>query len=82
MNFTSIPVTHEIGAAENIKISQEVLGTPDNAGERTLDPTKHPPGQAVAISNPNPCKFHFDVIFLDPRVLNTQGDPRYANGRH
>ena len=44
---------------------QEVLCVPDDVGEHTLEPTKHPPDGAATHSNPNPCKFRFDVIFLD-----------------
>jgi hypothetical protein len=36
--FTSIPVTHEIGAAGDVKISHIVLGTLDKGGERTFVP--------------------------------------------
>jgi hypothetical protein len=75
MNFLSIPVTHEIRAAEVVKTSQEVLETPNNAGKRTLDPTKHPPGQAVAISNSNPCKFRFDTIFYNPTQFDGLASP-------
>ena len=79
MNFLSIPVTHEIRATGVVKTSQEVLGTPDNAGERTMDPTKHPPGQAVAISNLNPCKFHFKAIIFDPTRFDDLARPLRAN---
>jgi hypothetical protein len=53
-HFASTPVTHEIGAAEGVRISQEVFGVPSNVGERTLEPTKHPPGHAATHSNDDP----------------------------
>ncbi len=71
--FASIPVAHEIGAAGEVKISQKVFG---KVGERTLAPTKHPPDQPVATSNPNPCEFRVDAIFFDPTCFDDPGRPK------
>lgn len=54
----SISLTHKIGAAKSVEASQIAMRMFDNVNERTLDPTKHPPGGAEAHSNDNPCNFN------------------------
>ncbi len=51
--FASIPVTHEIGTAGEVKIGQYMFNILGKANERTLGPTKHPPGHAATYLNDN-----------------------------
>lgn len=55
--FTSNPITHEIGAAEDAETGQHVLNTLEDANGRTLDLTKHPPDDTAPIPNPKPTNF-------------------------
>src|SRR6266542_2020361 len=51
--FTSIPVTHEIGTAGEVKIGQYMFNILGKANERILGPVKHPPGHAATYLNDN-----------------------------
>jgi len=47
-NFMLIPITHEIRAARDVKISQNMFNVVNEANKcTTLDPTKHPPDDAA-----------------------------------
>jgi hypothetical protein len=50
-HFTSIPTTHDIGAAGDSKISQNVFNMLNKVGKHTLGPMKHPPNDATAHSD-------------------------------
>ena len=56
------------------EVSQNVPNVLENAGERTLDPTK--PGDAAILPSHCPCKFRFDTIFLDPTCFDDPGRPK------
>ena len=51
--FMLTPVTQEIGAAEDEEIDQHMFNILGKANERTLGPTKHPPGHAATYLNDN-----------------------------
>ena len=85
LNFTSILVMHEIRAAGDVKNSQKAFGIPNNVGEHTLDPTKHPPGGVAIYPNHDPALlYQYKQVQVKAVAVSIQvtGEPEYYCGDH